>query len=826
MKNKIFIIIICLISFNDLAFSKEFIFKTKNLEITNNGKFITSGKGIVESVDGELKIQSNKFEYDKETNILKTFGQGLLLINSKNLEISFDKLIVDQNNSLIETSGNTKIIDKENSLIIKSKVVIYDQKNMTINAKNSVQINETDTQLIIKTEDITYDQKKRIINSDTKTEIQDKNKNYYKIEKFVYEIEKNLLKANNLNFKDNDNNKLTTSLAYINTKSNRLFGKDISVDLNNQTFNKDNEPRLRGNSIVNDIDTATITKGIFTTCKRRENCPPWKLTAEEIQHDKKKKVINYKNALLSVYDVPVVYFPKFFHPDPTVKRQSGFLIPSISNSNTSSENFLNTPYFFAISQNKDATFSPRFYSNDKLLLQTEYRQVNKKSKQIADLSFFAEKKGSSKNHFFYKLAKVLDFKNFEDSNVNLNIQKTSNDTYLKKNKIETDIINDEDILENSLKLDLYSNNFSIDFETTVYENLNKNSSDRFEYILPRIDLIKTFDNKTNSKGEFTFKSQNLMRNFDTNVFESSNINDLTFTSYPKVTNSGYYQNYQILIKNSNTDSKNSSNFKKDENIYVSSLFQYNSSLPLIKESERYNKILRPKMSIKLAPPHTKDQRKKYDKLDVNTLFSLNRFESNDAVEGGISLAYGSDYSIYDKQNAKEFFNLKLGNNLRLNENMDLPSSNQLNQKTSNFFSETSIYPADFFNVKYISSIKNNLSDISYENIISEFKINNFVTTFDYVNENNTKEENSYLTNTVKFILDDSNNLSFSTRENKTADLTEYYNLMYQYKNDCLAASLEYSKEYYNDRDIEPSENIFFKLTIIPFGETSSPNLKN
>ena len=49
--------------------------------------------------------------------------------------------------------------------------------------------------------------------------------------------------------------------------------------------------------------------------------------------------------------------------------------------------------------------------------------------------------------------------------------------------------------------------------------------------------------------------------------------------------------------------------------------------------------------------------------------------------------------------------------------------------------------------------------------------------------------------------------------------------MYQYKNDCLSASIEYNKEYYNDRDIKPSESVFLKLTIIPFGSTSSPNLK-
>ena len=28
-----------------------------------------------------------------------------------------------------------------------------------------------------------------------------------------------------------------------------------------------------------------------------------------------------------IYDVPILYFPKLSHPDPTVKRRSGFLTP-------------------------------------------------------------------------------------------------------------------------------------------------------------------------------------------------------------------------------------------------------------------------------------------------------------------------------------------------------------------------------------------------------------------------------------------------------------------------------------------------------------------
>ena len=90
---------------------------------------------------------------------------------------------------------------------------------------------------------------------------------------------------------------------------------------------------------------------------------------------------------------------------------------------------------------------------------------------------------------------------------------------------------------------------------------------------------------------------------------------------------------------------------------------------------------------------------------------------------------------------------------------------------------------------------------------------------------NTSASNSYLTNETSYIFNESKKISFKTRKNKETNITEYYNLIYQYRNDCLIAALEYNKDYYTDRDLKPEESIFFKLTIIPFGQTSSPNLR-
>ena len=56
--------------------------------------------------------------------------------------------------------------------------------------------------------------------------------------------------------------------------SNRLIGKDISIDLDNKSFDPENDPRLKGKSIDLNNDKIEITKGVFTTCKKNDDCPP------------------------------------------------------------------------------------------------------------------------------------------------------------------------------------------------------------------------------------------------------------------------------------------------------------------------------------------------------------------------------------------------------------------------------------------------------------------------------------------------------------------------------------------------------------------------
>ena len=794
MKNNFYLFFLVNICFCNILFADQFRFDVTNIEIIDNGNTILASEGKAYSDDDNIEIDAKKYKYSKDLELLLAFD-GVALLKADNIKIDFKELELDQKKSILTATNNVKIF-------------------------------ELNKELVIKTEKIIYDKKKNFLISDTESILIDKSKNTIKSENFHYNLTNNILKIKNADIKDTENNKYKIELAYLNTLSNKLFGKDVSIDMNNKSFNEENEPRLKGNSVIYENGNTEISKGVFTSCKKTDKCPPWQMSAEKIQHNKKKQIIDYKNAWLKLYDVPVMYFPKFFHPDPTVDRKSGFLIPALKNS-PNSDNFLSLPYYHVIANNKDLTLTPRFYSDDKLLLQSEYRQVNLSSQHRADLSFFAEKDQNSKNHLFYEMRKSINFINFEESLLNFQVQKTSNDTYLKGDKLLSPLIKDYNTLETSIDLNIYSEDLSVSSEMIVYEDLGaKENSDKFEYILPRIKLIKNIDNKTNLNGDFKFKSNNLIRNYNTNTLEKTNINDLVFNSDSKISMLGFSNNYEFILKNTNSDAQNSTNFKENDNYYFSGLFQYNSSLPLVKENGDFQNIMKPKLSLKINPSSNKDMKNADKRIDVNSIYSMNRLSVNDALEGGVSLVYGNDFTIFDKTNSRDLFNLKLANNLRFDEDDDLPSSNQIGQKTSNFFGEISYSPSEIFTTKYNTSFKNNLTDTSYQNLVTEISLNNFVTTFDYLNENNLSSGNTYLANSTKYSFDNSNSLTFSTRENKKSNLTEYYNLMYQYKNDCLSASVEYNKDYYSDRDIKPEENIFFKLTIIPFGETSSPNLKN
>ena len=65
-------------------------------------------------------------------------------------------------------------------------------------------------------------------------------------------------------------------------------------------------------------------------------------------------------------------------------------------------------------------------------------------------------------------------------------------------------------------------------------------------------------------------------------------------------------------------------------------------------------------------------------------------------------------------------------------------------------------------------------------------------------------------------------MKFSTKRNLLKDSSEFYDLSYEYINDCLRAGLVYRREFYKDSELDPEDSLMFKITLVPFGDIDSP----
>ncbi len=107
-----------------------------------------------------------------------------------------------------------------------------------------------------------------------------------------------------------------------------------------------------------------MSRGVYTTCNpcllHPENAPLWQLRSFQMTQDLENKRLEYRDAYLDVFGVPVMYLPYFSMTDPSVKRQSGFLIPSLGVTDEYLGTFVKIPYFLVIDGQSDITFTPTF----------------------------------------------------------------------------------------------------------------------------------------------------------------------------------------------------------------------------------------------------------------------------------------------------------------------------------------------------------------------------------------------------------------------------------------------------------------------------------
>ncbi|RUO30168.1 LPS-assembly protein LptD [Aliidiomarina sanyensis] len=127
----------------------------------------------------------------------------------------------------------------------------------------------------------------------------------------------------------------------------------------------------------------TLHRGTFTTCPGER--PAWMIQANKITVNENESWGTAHHAQFRIFDVPVVYIPRFSFPL-TDERKSGLLYPTIRSSSRNGVE-LEVPYYFNLAPNYDLTLTPRLLTERGIMAMTEGRYLTENHQGTAYVEY-------------------------------------------------------------------------------------------------------------------------------------------------------------------------------------------------------------------------------------------------------------------------------------------------------------------------------------------------------------------------------------------------------------------------------------------------------
>ena len=240
---------------------------------------------------------------------------------------------------------------------------------------------------------------------------------------------------------------------------------------------------------VNQLGVLALIDSSFTTCFGET--PDWNIQASEIRINAPEKKLEAYNARFKVLNVPVFYLPYFTMPIGD-ERHSGILYPSMKTSSTSGFE-VEVPYYWNITENMDATLTPRYMSKRGAQLNTEFRYLFGRQSGVIDVEYldrddeFIKIEGDKSARYLARLQHVGTFS--DNFRAYIDYTTISDDNYLVD--LDSQQYNSNDAyLYQVGELSYFSDTWSAKVQIQDFEILgNHTPSYRTE---PHIELNKTF----------------------------------------------------------------------------------------------------------------------------------------------------------------------------------------------------------------------------------------------------------------------------------------------------------------------------------------------
>ena len=594
--------------------------------------------------------------------------------------------------------------------------------------------------------------------------------------------------------------------------------------------------RLAGRRAIRSGGNKTVLdQAVYSPCPLCDDpnsSPLWQIKARKVTHDQVTKDIIYDDATFDLFGIPVLYLPRFSHPDPTVKRRSGFLQPNFG-TRTGLGAYIQAPYYYVISPSQDVTIAPLVTTQEGVDLFGEYRRQDRAGPTLLQGSAtyadrYAGSNGSQSDRGFR--GHLIGNGRYEVDNGyggGFDAALSSDDTYLRRYNID-----DDNVLVNRPWVDrAWGTNYSV-LDAFYFQGLRPfDDPGLTPFVLPR-GSIRWRTPTHSSFGGFYDVDASALALTRSDGLDTRRLSGTGGWSKPMVGHFGDVLRFSASMRADGyqTDGDPQTFGNGGGNDATGRLYPLVSaewSLPLVKMTEGgWQHLIEPVLAAHLSPyggnPESipNEDSQSVD-LDDTNVFEANRFPGLDRVEGGPRGAYGVRFGSF----SPDTFRISgvLGQSWRLKNDDTFQPGTGLDDNFSDYVGRVEMHPATWLDLSYRFRVDNTLKAVTKNDLLASFGWQRFGFGLGYLSLQDDPaladvQRREELTASVRASVTDTISLSAGVRQDLVIDRPVTYAFGLVYNHPCLVLVAGLERDYTRDRDVEPGTTLIVRIVLKNLGE--------
>lgn len=410
-----------------------------------------------------------------------------------------------------------------------------------------------------------------------------------------------------------------------------------------------------------DNKTKVLSYATYTACDICEGKSPlWLVGARKVQHNEVSQNVNYNDAFVYVKGVPVFYTPFLTHPDPNVKRRSGFLQPTLGSSSFLGA-YLQPRYFWAVDDQTNVLFDPIFSSDKDIVLSGTYSHYFYNANTTISGSYLR----GNDNDWPKNRGNIYASGRYDINNLwrmKYDLKYVSDYLYLKEMDLP---YNDNAWLDSSIAFERFSGRDYVSVEAFYYKmlsyNLRRSNISQYRSINNRKPMIAPladaeFYTDPSSIGSYFKNHFNTASVYHRNGTSTQRITSINSWELPYTSSFGEKYRFVASLK-SDAYYVNKYAYSKDDT-YTGTTARFFPQagvewrLPFARATKHTRQIIEP-IVVAVAAPNTKNKTDKIPNEDSEDVYfddtnvlDLDRYAGYDRNDTGSRISYGINWSSY------------------------------------------------------------------------------------------------------------------------------------------------------------------------------------